>query len=114
MPARVTKVDMSGVSSKLERLKTNPTLGKYASQQAADIMQPYVPFREGALIASAGSSAPWTVSYGTPYAAYQYYGRSKSGKPLRYVKPTATKEWDKQPGVSEKLATRLNAYVKGM
>lgn len=49
--------------------------------------EPFVPKRSGALIASGYSGTKigsGKIVYTKPYAAYQYYGRSRSGKALRY------------------------------
>ena len=47
----------------------------------------YVPKRSGALIRSGWKGTKigsGIISYSAPYARYQYYGVSKTGKPLRY------------------------------
>lgn len=49
--------------------------------------EPYVPKKTGALIESGREATrigSGSVTYGAPYAAYQYYGRSAKGNPLSY------------------------------
>lgn len=57
-------------------------ISKFATETCARYMDDFVPFREGNL-------AKYTIVgneiyYDQPYAQYQYYGVSKSGKPLNY------------------------------
>lgn len=74
MKASVQNIDMSGVTRKLNAIKNSNALGLFASSEAARLMNPYVPRREGDLASSANTSRPWVVSYNTPYARSQYYG----------------------------------------
>lgn len=49
--------------------------------------QAYVPKKSGALIRSGFSGTKigsGNITYSAPYARYQYYGKSKTGKPLHY------------------------------
>lgn len=91
----VVRVDMSGVSTKLDALRASQQLGLYASTEAARLMQPYVPEREGVLKDSPASEPkPWAVVYNTPYARAMYEGVVK-GTRVRYTKPTALSHWDR-------------------
>ena len=82
--AKVT-VDMSGVPTKMRRLKSNAAFGTFAASEMMRLMDKYVPFRSGALSSSA-SASPFKVTYSAPYAGYVYEGRgmtfSKQGHPL--------------------------------
>lgn len=111
MGAKVVSVEMSGAISKIRRLKTNSTLGTFASKEAERFMAPYVPVDTGVLRGSAGNSEPWSVTYNTPYAIYQYkgnYNHSKSRNPL------AKSHWNEGIGLDEKVARSLESYIKGM
>lgn len=91
----VVRVDMSGVPTKLDALRANQQLGLYASTEAARLMQPYVPEREGILKDSPASEPrPFAVVYNTPYARAMYEGVVK-GTRVRYTKPTAISHWER-------------------
>ena len=70
---------------------------KYFTKRCADYMDQYVPYDEGNL-------ADYRIEgnriiYQQPYAKYQYYGVSKSGKPLKYstaMHKNASSYWDKK------------------
>lgn len=86
-------VDMSGVAPKLRKLAGNPKLGKTASTEAARLMEPFVPMRNGDLAGSAATDVPWQVRYTMPYARRLFYGEG-----FRFSKekhPKAMARWDK-------------------
>ena len=95
MGARVGKIDMSGVGRKLNLIATHRQLGVYAAEQAARLMEPFVPMDTGALAASAGKSQPWVVTYDTPYAKAQYYGFDHNFSKEKH--PSAKAKWDEGP-----------------
>lgn len=102
--AKVVKVDVSGIQSKLRRITTDSSTGLFAASEAARLMQPYVPEREGIL--KIATARPWKVMYTVPYAAYQYYG---SG--FHHSKPTAVSHWDRELN-KDALARVIQAYIK--
>lgn len=114
--ASVVKVDVRGVRNKVNRIKNNQALGMFATLEAARLMQPFVPEREGVLKSSVLHSEPWKVVYSTPYAVYQYNGVSKGGKKLHYSKPTATSRWDKNLTGARlsSLAQAITGKIKGL
>ena len=77
-------------------LEPNGRVQKFFTSECAKAMDKYVPFDEGNL-------ADYHIEgnliiYEQLYARYQYYGLSKSGKPLNYhtdKHPLATSYWDK-------------------
>lgn len=107
----VINVDMSGVNKKLDALTLNRRLGLFAASEAARLMQPYVPEREGILKNSpANNPRPWIVTYDTPYARAMYEGVVR-GRKVRYTKPTAISHWDKGINVAE-LAQALTSWIR--
>lgn len=86
------KVDMSGISAKVERLKADDGLGRYLASEALRGMDKYVPARTLQLAKSAQVSRPFTVHYGANYARYPFFGK---GKIHQDVHPLATKQWHK-------------------
>lgn len=102
--AIVQKVDVSGVVKKVQRIKNDDAIGTFAASEAARLMQPYVPEREGIL--KIATARPWKVVYTVPYAAYQYYGTR-----FHHPKPTATSHWDKELDKGA-LARIVEAYIK--
>lgn len=105
----VKKVDISGITAKISKIKKDDTLGKFAASEAARMMQPYVPERDSVLINA--TIKPWKIVYNVPYARYQYEGVSSGGKALNYTKPTATSHWDRKLN-KDTLARALTNYLK--
>lgn len=107
----VKKVDMGGVPSKLNRIKTDRELGAFATTQAVRLMDPFVPMDTGALAASTGGSQPWQVTYDTPYARRQYYG---VGHRFSHEKhPAAKAMWKEGPDWQE-LGDLLTLKIRSM
>lgn len=78
-------------------IETNGPVQKFFTSTCAKHMDKYVPFDEGNLADYRLEND--AVVYEQPYARYQYYGLSKSGKPLNYhtdKHPLATSYWDKK------------------
>lgn len=90
MGAVVSHIDVSGVVRAVRGAKSDRRLGMFAATEAARLMQPYVPEREGILKGATGKSRPWVVVYDTPYAKAQYYRGD-----YRHSKPTAMARWDR-------------------
>lgn len=86
------RVDMSGATSKVERIKADDGLGRYLANEALRGMDKYVPARTLQLSKSAQVSKPFVVNYGAKYARYPFYGK---GRIHQDVHPMATKRWDK-------------------
>lgn len=104
------QVDMSGVPSKINQIKTNPSLGMFAVSECARVAQPYVPEREGVLKGATGDSRPWVLVYNTPYAKAQFYGEDHV-----FTKATAMAHWDR--GIQERageVARALTAKIASM
>lgn len=106
------KAVMSGVSSKVSEISKDQGLGMFLAETAADGMDKYVPYRTGALAASATAS-PFKVSYVAPYAVYIYNGRSV--KLTRDKHPLATPHWDRAYAIVDgrKLGKAGTDYLKG-
>jgi len=104
---------MSGVSAKLDRIATDRGLGMFLANEAASGMDQYVPFRDGALSASA-TPEPFAVTYGVPYAAKLYYGTDLNIS--RQGHPNATALWDKAYKAAKggDLGMAGTRYVRGM
>ena len=93
MPVKMAPTSVIKVHLGLER---NGRIENYAVKRVADYMDKYVHYDEGDL-------ADYRIEgnkiiYQQPYAKYQYYGISKSGKPLNYSKAKhelATSYWDR-------------------
>lgn len=83
----------------------SPSFGTFAATEASRLMQPFVPFRDGALRASAYPQS-FKVTYSTPYAKRMYYGRN-----LRFRTPGTGAEWDQRINVAA-LAASLEAYIR--
>lgn len=103
--------DAAGIGKKVDDVKTDKKLGLFLAQEAEKGMEPYVPMRTGALVAS-GSAEPFAVTYTANYATYPYHGNNMTIRTEMH--PLATKEWDvayaKAHG--EDLARAATAYLK--
>lgn len=104
LTAKVVKIDMSGIQSRITRVSTDSTIGQFAAEEAARLMQPYVPERDSIL--KDATPKPWKVMYTTPYAAAQYYGES-----FHHPKPSATDHWDRKLD-KPALAREITNYIK--
>ena len=93
----------------------NGRVSKFATQTCAIHMDKYVPYDKGNL-------ADYRIEdnkiiYQQPYAKYQYYGISKSGKSLNYntdKHPLATSYWDRQMWNVEKqdVINEIQQFVR--
>ena len=97
-------VDIGG-EPEVRRVLRSPAFGTFAATEASRLMQRFVPFRDGALRASAHPE-PFAVTYSTPYARRMYYGRN-----LRFRTPGTGAEWDQRIAV-DALAASLGAYLR--
>lgn len=84
------QLDFAGVHAKLDGLASDPGLGQLLAMEAMRGMDPYVPFRNGYLAASATPS-PWAISYTMPYAARLYDGSGLTISHERHA--LATSHW---------------------
>ena len=102
------EVDVSGVGAKVDKIKSDPTLGAFAATQAQAGMEQYVPKRSGWLRSTA-STEPWAVNYTAPYAAKVYHGSE-----LHFTTPGTGAYWDKAYTAAHKneLAKAITAYLK--
>ena len=89
---KVRDVDMDKAVAKVARLKADPGLGTFTANEAARLMEKYVPFRSGALSEGA-MLEPWAVEYVAPYAGYVFRGRGM--KFSKQEHPNARSYWHK-------------------
>ena len=109
---RVRDVDMGKAADKVARLKTDPGLGTFTANEAARLMEKYVPFRSGALTASAAVT-PWTVTYTAPYAGYVFEGRGMKFSKQHH--PLARSRWHEPLNSNPApLAARATTYLESM
>lgn len=101
-----------GIAKKIGKLGTDNGLGLYAATLLVKMMEPYIPFRTGALSQS-HKQQPWKVTYSAPYAKVMYNGVVK-GTSVRYTKehhPQATSKWEKHID-KPSYAKQLQGYLK--
>lgn len=83
-------------------LEPNGKVQKYFTKRCADHMDKYVPMDKGNLREYKINGN--LIIYEVPYARYQYYGVSKTGKKLNYNTDKhrlATSYWDKKMVTNE-------------
>lgn len=108
------KLELSGIDAKMRRIASDQGLGQAMTQEARRVMSPYVPFRSGALDASAGGSPPFKVVYGPlPYARYIYYGTGLAFSRAFHGKATALWAEVAKNQVAQACAKVGTAYLKG-
>lgn len=106
------KADMSGAAAKLSRIAKDRGLGQFLASEAQRGMGPFVPFRTGALEASAVAT-PFKVTYTAEYATYPYHGR---GTIRQEHHPNATSRWDRAYAAAhgQELGDAGTEYVRAM
>lgn len=106
-------IDLSDIDKQLDDIATNKKLGQFLASEAEKGMEPYVPFRDGALVSSAKAD-PFKVTYNTQYAKYVYEGKNMAIKTEKH--PLATKEWDKAYAEAhlDELGRAGTRYVRAM
>lgn len=97
-------------------LEPNGRVQKFFTATCAKAMDKYVPFDKGNLADYRIEGS--LIIYEQPYARYQYYGVSKSGKSLNYhtdKHPLATSYWDKHMVSAElqDVEKEVQKYIGG-
>lgn len=105
------KVDMSGASNKIRAIAKNARAGSFAAMELYRLADKYVPYRDGALRASAVIS-PWKIIYTSPYALYMWRGIVK-GTEIKYRTPGTTSHWTDNVNTAD-LADSITQYLKGL
>lgn len=95
-------------------IEPNGRVQKFFSNTCYKHMDKYVPMDEGNLRINADVKAD-SITYESPYARYQYYGISKSGKPLNYRTPGTGDYWDKRmvSAEMEQVVQEVQNYIGG-
>lgn len=98
------------------RLKTNNKIGLFLAQTWAKELNDFVPMDKGPLYTNK-TIQPFKIIYNMPYAKYQFYGRSKKGRPLNYNREKhslATSKWNEKGSrvKGKKVASELTAFLK--
>ena len=95
-------------------IEPNGRVQKFFSNTCYKHMNKYVPMDEGNLRINADVKAD-SITYESPYARYQYYGISKSGKPLNYKTPGTGDYWDKRmvSAEMEQVVQEVQNYIGG-
>ena len=95
-------------------IEPNGRVQKFFSNTCYKHMNKYVPMDEGNLRINADVRAD-SITYESPYARYQYYGISKSGKPLNYRTPGTGDYWDKRmvSAEMEQVVQEVQNYIGG-
>lgn len=96
-----------------KRIASDKGTGAFMASEAARGMDPYVPYRDGTLSASADTSRPFHVTYSTPYAARVYFGKNMTIHTDKH--PKATKEWDQKWWAERKddFCRSVLRYIEG-
>ena len=95
-------------------IEPNGRVQKFFTNTCYKHMNKYVPIDEGNLRINADVKAD-SITYESPYARYQYYGISKSGKPLNYRTPGTGDYWDKRmvSAEMEQVVQEVQNYIGG-
>lgn len=76
-------------------IEPNGRVQKFFTNTCYKHMDKYVPLDEGNLRTIVDIKSD-SITYESPYASYQYYGISKSGKPLNYRTAGTGDHWDER------------------
>lgn len=92
----------------------NGRVQKFFANTCYKHMDKYVPLDKGDLRTNVSVKAD-SITYESPYARYQYYGISKSGKPLNYRTPGTGDYWDKRmvSAEMEQVVEEVQNYIGG-
>ena len=95
-------------------IEPNGRVQKFFSNTCYKHMNKYVPMDEGNLRINADVKSD-SITYESPYARYQYYGISKSGKHLNYRTPGTGDYWDKRmvSAEIEQVVQEVQNYIGG-
>lgn len=107
------RADMSGAEAKIGRICANRQFGQFLASTAERGMNPYVPFRTGALAASAVPS-PFKVTYTASYAKYPFNGKNMTIRTEHH--PNATSHWDRAYAIAkgQELGDAGTAYLRSL
>ena len=105
-------VDVSGVPSRVDAIKSDTEFGTFLASEALKGMSPYVPFRNGYLDASA-TAEPFAVTYSTEYVGYVYNGTALNFSHEHH--PLACARWDEPYAAAhlQELCKAGTEYLKG-
>ena len=110
--SKTAAVEVRLDENKIIRKVTNDRFGLFTAKTLRDVIDPYVPYREGQLSGDGHATVellPWRVWYRMPYAEYVYY--SNDWEFSKNIHPSATDHWDEaaeQAGQFDKLYRTLN------
>ena len=95
-------------------IEPNGRVQKFFTNTCYKHMDKYVPYREGFLRTNTDIQDD-SITYESPYAKYQYYGVSKSGKSLNYRTPGTGDYWDKRmiSAEMEQVVDEVQNYIGG-
>jgi len=106
------KMNKSSMVLKNHGLNTNGKLQKFTDLRIVTLMEPYVPFYQGALRGTAKNSnfGSGVIEYKTPYARKQFFEGRKAGTKKRA--PLEGRRWDKrfESDKAKSLAKEIERY----
>lgn len=112
-------IKIYSIDNTCKRICDNNKLGLFLAQTWANYFDKYIP-EDTATLKSNYTTEPFTVTYNSPYAHYQWEGVSRfTGNPLNYSmekNPLATSHWE-QPAYEafkDEVARQVEHYIRRM
>lgn len=111
------KVKMYHPQKTADRICENRQVGLFLANTWGNYFDKYTPMQEGILMSNK-TIEPFTVTYDSPYAHYQWEGISRfSGNPLNYSKeqnPLATSHWEvpAYEAFQDSVAKQVTAFIR--
>jgi hypothetical protein len=102
----------------IRRLVGNDAVGMFLAETWGTMFNKYVP-ADKIILANSYRTEPFKVTYYQPYSHYQWYGISRSGRPLNYSHEKhilATSHWEEVAGreKGKEVAQAITNYIKRM
>lgn len=113
MKTRIPSADQVAKSLGVDK---DGKLQNYVTDVVLENIVDYIPKRSGELIGDTRKNSSTTIKVESPYAAYMFFGVSKSGQPLNYSKlqnPNAGPHWDSRMIAErgKKIAQKIRRFA---
>lgn len=103
------RVDLN--EAQISRKVQNDRFGLFVANEWKRLIDPYTP-RDTGTTQDTAKITSWTITYGTRYARYVYYGVNMN---FQHKNPYSTYKWDKaaaNAGQVDKLSRTINAALE--
>lgn len=106
------KVNLSGVSRKINTICGNDKVGRFIAETTARHANQYIPMDTGVL-SQTYDTEPFVIKYKAPYARRVFYGEGYNFSKEKH--PLACARWDKatSAGQGKAIARETEKFIRG-